>query len=90
MQFLLTSCFRAEVEKAQTENRQTRRTLRGCFLRGSNSTCRGHIAGHHFEEYERRCNAMILKVPLNFCCIPREVKKGREQGKAMEQAVLSF
>lgn len=64
--------------------------MRGCFLLGSNSTCRGHIAGHHFEEYEKRCNAAIPKVQLNFRCIPDHVKGAKGKGKEKGQMMLGF
>jgi hypothetical protein len=51
--------------------------------------CRGHIAGHHFEEYKLRCDAVIPKVQLNFWCIPEHVKRSKGKGKA-DQTVLGF
>ncbi|KAF8238858.1 hypothetical protein L208DRAFT_1064729, partial [Tricholoma matsutake] len=47
--------------------RHPEQTLRQCFLKGGNSTCHGHIASNHFEEYERLCKAM--KVKVNHQCI---------------------
>ncbi|KAH9030219.1 hypothetical protein EDB85DRAFT_1891687 [Lactarius pseudohatsudake] len=79
---------RAEVKKVLKEKRQTKRTLRQCFLLGSNLTCHGHIAGHHFKEYEMRCGAAIPKIILNFCCVPPEAKK--EKGDIKKQSVLTF
>lgn len=71
------------------EGRRPKRTLRACFLRGSNTTCRGHIASHHFEEYEKRCNAATPKLELNFRCVPEEVKRMRQQ-KVKAQKTLGF
>ncbi|KAH9032690.1 hypothetical protein EDB85DRAFT_1890601 [Lactarius pseudohatsudake] len=79
---------RAEVKKVLKEKRQTKRMLRQCFLLGSNLTCHGHIAGHHFKEYEMRCGAAIPKIILNFCCVPPEAKK--EKGDIKKQSVLTF
>jgi hypothetical protein len=64
--------------------------LRGSFLCGSNSTCRGHIASHHFDEYEKQCDAAIPKILMNFRCIPEQVRKAKEKGKVKEQTLLGF
>jgi hypothetical protein len=87
---ILTWCSRAEAEKALDEKRQTKRTLRGSVLCGLNSTCRGHITGHHFDEYEKQCDVVIPKIVMNFRCIPEWVRKAKEQGKAKEQTLLGF
>jgi hypothetical protein len=69
---------------------QTKRTLRGCFLHGLNSTCRGHITSHHFDEYEKCCNATTPQIELNFCCIPEAVKRARREAVKAKQQKLSF
>jgi hypothetical protein len=62
-----------------------------CFLLGSNSTCCGHIAGHHFEEYKKWCNEATPKIKPNFCCIPEAVVNARkEKGKVKLQTMLNF
>jgi hypothetical protein len=87
----LTLQYRAATEKAVEEGKRLKRTLKSCFLRGSNSTCRTHIASHHFEEYEKRCNAAIPKLCMNFRCIPKEVIKMREEkARAKHQGTLGF
>jgi hypothetical protein len=68
---------RANTEKAIKEERRPEKTRRACFLKGGNSTCRGHIAGFHFTEYERRCKAQNLK--LNHRCIPEDVARARSK-----------
>jgi hypothetical protein len=55
-----------------------------------NSTCHGHIASHHFDKYEKRCDAVIPKIVMNFRCIPEQVRKAKEKGKAKEQTLLGF
>ena len=73
------------------DKRRPKKTLRECFLLGSNSTCRGHIAGHHFEEYEKWCNEATPKIKPNFRCIPEAVANTRkEKGKAKLQTALNF
>jgi hypothetical protein len=82
---------RTVTEKAFTEKRRPKRTLRQCFLKGRNSTCRGHIASNHFEEYERLCKAM--KVKVNHRCIPEAVvlaRKVKGKEKVPTQSKLEF
>ncbi|KAF5374133.1 hypothetical protein D9615_008888 [Tricholomella constricta] len=81
-----------ETEKLLAAKKYTRKTLRSCFFRGHNSTCRGHIAAYHFEEYERRCKAAKPRIEMNFRCIPLAIKTEREAnlvGKA-KQVKLAF
>ena len=80
-------------EKALAEKRRPERTLRQCFLKGGNSTCCMHIASNHFEEYERLCKAM--KVKVNHRCIPEALglarkAKGKGKEKASTQSKLEF
>ena len=80
---LLMWKFRAESTKAVENKRQPKKTLQECFLLGSNSTCHGHIASHHFEEYEKQYNEVTPKIKLNFHCIPEAVANARKKkGKA--------
>jgi hypothetical protein len=87
---LLTWRPREETEKMMEKGTRSKRTLRACFLRGSNSTCRGHIAGHHFKEYEKRCGAATPPIELNFRCIPEGVKKVRREAMQESQRRLTF
>ena len=83
--------FRAESTKAVENKRQPKKTLQKCFLLGSNSMCCRHIAGHHFEDYEKQCNKATPKIKPNFHCIPKAVANARkEKGKAKQQMVLNF
>lgn len=68
------------------------RSLRACFLRGSNSTCRGHIASHHFEEYTSRCEGATPPIKPNFRCTPKavQVQEVERKGLVKQQGVLSF
>jgi hypothetical protein len=87
----LTWCPRTATEKALAEKRRPERTLRQCFFKGGNSTCRGHIASNHFEEYERLCKAM--KVKVNHRCIPEVVAHARKvkgKEKVPMQSKLEF
>jgi len=73
------------------DKRWPKKTLWECFLLGSNLMCCGHIAGHHFEKYEKWCNEATLKIKPNFCCIPKAVANARkEKVKAKLQMVLNF
>ncbi|KAF5368777.1 hypothetical protein D9615_010411 [Tricholomella constricta] len=82
---------RAETEASIQEKLRPKKTRRECFFLGSNSTCRGHIASFHFEEYERRCDAAKPKIPMATRCIPLEVQKARnEQTKKDGQRKLDF
>jgi hypothetical protein len=88
---ILTRKCRAETETALKLKRRPKRSLRACFLSGSNSTCRGHIASHHFEEYEKRCKNATPSIKLNYRCIPEAVRKSKEQkGKSEQQTLLKF
>jgi hypothetical protein len=84
---MLTKKSRAETDKVLNEKGRPRRTLKACFLRGSNSTCRGHIARHHFEEYKSQCNAATPRIEINFRCMPKVVQ---EQESEKKQSSLSF
>ena len=54
-------------------------------------TCHGHIAHHHFEEYERQCNAVTPVIQVNFQCVPDDMKKMRqEKAKGKQQTILNF
>jgi hypothetical protein len=90
MCLILTWCSRAEAKKALDEKRQMKWTLRGSFLHGSNSTYCGHIASHHFDEYEKQCDAAIPKIVMNFWYIPEWARKAKEKGKGKEQTWLGF
>jgi hypothetical protein len=86
----LTWQCREETENTMKNGMRPKRKLRACFLLGSNSTCRGHIAGHHFDEYEKRCNAAAPPIALNFRCIPEAVKKARREAAKSRQSLLKF
>jgi hypothetical protein len=75
---------RAETEKALEEKRRPEKTLKACFMRGSNSTCRSHVAisRGHFEVYKTRCEAAVPPIIMNFRCIPQELK-----GKSKQTAI---
>ncbi|KAF5378162.1 hypothetical protein D9615_007596 [Tricholomella constricta] len=81
----------AETEASIQEKLRPKKTRRECFFLGSNSTCRGHIASFHFEEYERRCDAAKPKIPMATRCIPLVVQKARnEETKKDGQRKLDF
>lgn len=86
----LTWKHREETKKTMREGRRPKRTMRACLFLGSNTTCRGHIASHHFEEYEKRCKAATPPIPLNHRCIPEAVKKARRVANKTRQLTLSF
>jgi hypothetical protein len=52
--------------------------------------CCGHIAGYHFEEYEKECNTVKPKIQLNFHCIPKEVMAKRDKTRDKQQGTLGF
>jgi hypothetical protein len=84
----LTWQSRAALEKGIPSNTRSKKTLKSCFLLGSNSTCRGHIASFHFEEYEKRCNAATPPITINFRCISETVVKAKKEAK--KQMSLKF
>jgi hypothetical protein len=65
-----------------------KKSLKDCFLLGSNSTCRGHIAIYHSEEYKKWCEAATPPIKLNFRCIPQEA--GAKDKSEKQQSVLTF
>jgi hypothetical protein len=94
MTVLLTQKYREETETAIEEGTWPQRTLHACFLLGSNTTCHGHIAGYHYEEYEKQCKAAKPRpVQLNYRCIPKEVmkrEKARAKAAKLKQSTLGF
>ena len=73
-------------DKALEEKRMPTRKLKECFMRGSNTTCRHHIRGFHFEEYKRRVEAAKPKLEVHHAASPQwyldqfsEKKPGEQQ-----------
>ena len=81
---------REGTKKAMREGRWLKRTLRACLFLGLNTTCQGHIASHHFEEYKKRCKAMTPPIPLDHQCISEAMKMVRWVANKMRQLTLSF
>jgi hypothetical protein len=69
------------------EKQRLKRSLKACFLHGSNTMCCGHIASLHFEVYKSRCNAAIPPIPIHYCCLPQEVL---DRKKGQKQSTLNF
>src|SRR6202522_3338244 len=72
-------------DKALEEKRMPPRKLKECFMQGSNTTCRHHICGFHFEEYKRCVEAAKPKLEVHHAASPQwyldqfNAKPGGEQ-----------
>jgi hypothetical protein len=77
-------------DEALQEKRMPPRKLKECFLHGSNTTCRHHIRGFHFEEYKSCVEAAKPQLEVHHAASPKWYLDQFTQKPGGEQTQIKF